>query len=271
MRTAPPLLVESWNHAAEEVARRAFLGGDRRGLLSDLPPGSSNAESRERFISTFGRRAFRRPLSPGEIRLYDQLFESESTEAGNRETGAQAVMEAMLQSPNFLFNLEDGPGGAQQSYLIASRLSYFLWNTLPDDDLFRAAANGELATREGIERQARRMLSDERARGALNEFLAQWLRFDRLFAAVRESQVFPEFGNELVVDMAEEVRRLFEHLVWNDRDFLEFFTADYAFVSSRLARLYDVAPPAEEFGRVRFPEDSPRGGGVLGSALFLTR
>ncbi len=269
-QSVSPLLVESWNRAAEKVARRAFLGGDRRGLLPDLPPGASNAEFRERFLSTFGRRAFRRPLSPAEMQLYDKLFELESRETGDRETGAQAVMEAMLQSPNFLFHLEDGPDRAQQGYWIASRLSYFLWNTMPDEDLFHAAANGELATREAIERQARKMLNDARARGALNEFLAQWLRFDRLFAAVRESQLFPEFGDELVVDMAEEVRRLFEYLVWSDRNFLEFFTADYAFVSSRLARLYGVAPPTEEYGKVQFPEDSPRGGGVLGSALFLT-
>jgi hypothetical protein len=269
-QSVSPLLVESWNRAAEKVARRAFLGGDRRGLLPDLPPSDADAEFREQFISTFGRRAFRRPLSPSEIRVYDQLFESEAAAGKRREAGAQAVMEAMLQSPNFLFHLEDGPDGGLQNYMIASRLSYFFWNTMPDEELFLAAEKGELASREAIERQARKMLSDERARRSLNEFLAQWLRFDRLFAAVRESYLFPEFGDELVLDMAEEVRRLFEHLVWQDRNFLEFFTADYAFVSSRLARLYGVAPPAKEFGMVRFPENLPRGGGVLGSALFLT-
>jgi hypothetical protein len=152
---------------------------------------------------------------------------------------------------------------------VASRLSYFLWDTMPDQALFEAAKKGDLLTAEGIERQARRLLSDEHARAAFDEFLAQWLRFDRLRSAVRDRRLFPEFSDELVNNMMEEVRQLFEHPVWDNGNFLDFFKADYAYVSTDLARLYGLNPPASEFAQVKFPAGSERGG-IAGSGLFLT-
>jgi hypothetical protein len=269
-QSVSPLLAEAWNRAAEKAARLAFIGGDSRGLIPCQPADAADAECREMFIRRFGARAFRRPLTEAEVRLYGELFVAEAAGSGSFTAGAQAVVEAVLQSPYFLFHLEGGPDDRLTSYRVASRLSYFLWNTMPDDELFRAAERGELSTREGIESQARRLLADPRARGALHEFLTQWLRFDRLHSAVRDRRLFPEFSDELVADMAEEVRQLFDHLVWEGGNFLDFFRADYAFLSSSLARLYGLEAPDREFGMVRFPEDSERGGGVLGTALFLS-
>jgi hypothetical protein len=139
---------------------------------------------------------------------------------------------------------------------------------MPDAELLAAAAKGELATIPQIERAARQMLDDKRAKPAFHEFLAQWMRFDRVLSATRDRRRFREFNSELAAAMVEETRRLFDHLVWNDRSFLEFFTADYTFVSSDLARLYGLAEPESEFAKVAYPADSGRSG-VLGHGSFL--
>jgi hypothetical protein len=178
------------------------------------------------------------------------------------------VIEAMLQSPHFLFRIERGANGPDAPFEIASRLSYFLWDTMPSDDLLRAAGEGKLATAEQIEATTRRMLEDPRARTAMEEFLAQWMRFDRVLEATRDRRRFREFNAEVAAAMVEETRRLFNHLVWGDRSFLEFFTADYTFVNPDLARLYGLPVPAEEFAKVAYPADSGRAG-VLGHGSFL--
>jgi hypothetical protein len=250
-----PLLAEAYARSAERLARAAFRGGDSRGLA---PCRLEAAGCRDEFIRTFGRKAFRRPLADLEVKRYEALFAQEKTFLG----GAQVVVETMLQSPHFLFHL------APASFGVASRLSYFLWDTLPDEELFRAAERGELNTPVGIERQVSRMLRDSRAQDALDEFLAQWMRFDRLRNAIRDRRLFPEFTSELVAGMTEETRRLFRSLVWEDRDFREFFTASYAYLSPELAKLYGVPAPHETWGRVEFAADSERAG-VLGQATFL--
>ena len=112
------------------------------------------------------------------------------------------------------------------------------------------------------------MLDDPRARGAMDEFLAQWMRFDRVLEATRDRRRFREFNAEVAAAMVEETRRLFNHLVWDDQNFMEFFTADYTFVNPDLARLYGLPAPAEEFAKVEYPADSGRSG-VLGHGSFL--
>lgn len=258
-----PLLAEAYNRAAERLARDAFRGGDARGLLPCKPRDANDAACRERFVRVFGRRAFRRPLTAAEAQRYAGLHAKEAARTGEFLKGSQIVVEAMLQSPHFLLHLARGPQGT------ASRLSYFLWNTMPDERLLADAEAGRLNTPAQVRAAAERMLQDGRARVAVNEFLAQWLRFDRLRAAVRDPRLFPTFNAELVGDMAEETRRLFEYLVWEDRDFREFFAADYTFLSAGLSRLYDLPAPAEHFGRVTLPAKTGRAG-VLGQGSFLT-
>jgi hypothetical protein len=174
----------------------------------------------------------------------------------------------MLHSPHFLFRIEGGADDGDAPFAIASRLSYFLWDTMPSDELLQAAGDGKLATAAQIEATARRMLEDPRARGGMEEFLAQWMRFDRVLEATRDRRRFREFNAEVAAAMVEETRRLFNHLVWGDRNFLEFFTADYTFVNPDLARLYGLPAPQEEFAKVAYPADSGRSG-VLGHGSFL--
>jgi hypothetical protein len=249
-----PLLAEAYGQAAERLARSAFLGGDSHKLIPCEPSPACAAQ----FVREFGRRVFRRPLADAEVARYAHLFDAR----GNFLEGARLVIETMLQSPNFLFHLETG------SYATASRLSYFLWDTMPDNELIGAAASGKLATREDIERQVTRLLADPRAADAFDEFLAQWLRFDRLRNAIRDRRLYPEFTDELVSAMTEETRRLFRSLVWEDRSFLEFFTAKYTYLTPELAKLYGAPVPPEPWAKVEFGPASPRAG-VLGEGTYL--
>jgi hypothetical protein len=261
-----PLQAEAYGKAAERLALAAFRGGDQRGLLPSQPASPIDAVCADKFVRQFGLKAFRRPLAEEEAQLYTDLCLKEAGRTQDFLSGAAVVVEAMLQSPHFLFRVERGGPNAQ--YEVASRLSYFLWDMMPSDELFRAAAKGELATREQIETTARRMLADERAKPAMDEFLAQWMRFDRVLAATRDRRRFREFNTEVAAAMVEETRQLFNHLVWRDQNFLEFFTANYTFVSTDLARLYGLPAPADEFAKVEYPADSGRSG-VLGHGSFL--
>src|SRR5262249_2089134 len=156
--------------------------GDSRGLIPCKPATEGDAACRTKFIQAFGRKAFRRPLEPEEVATHTAVFKTEKTFLA----GAQAVIETMLQSPAFIFWIEDTPNPKWRPYAKASRLSYFLWDTAPDEALLDSAAKGELNTSEGIERVTRRMLSDPRAKDGVDEFVSQWLRFDRVTSASRE-------------------------------------------------------------------------------------
>jgi len=260
-----PLQAEAYARAAERLARNAFRGGDARGLLPCKPASTGDSACAAKFIRAFGRRAFRRPLLPGEEARYQKLLLAEAKRTGRFTAGSQLIVEAMLQSPHFLFHLQEG------GYRTASRLSYFLWDTMPDEWLLKQAEGGILKTDAGVRTTVEKMLADDRARASMDEFLAQWLRFDRLRGAVRDLKTYPLYSKDLASAMEEETRRLFRHLVWSDGDFREFFSADYTFVSSALAQIYGVQAPKEEFGMTKLPPESGRGGVVgHGSVLTLT-
>ncbi|MFO0890320.1 MAG: DUF1592 domain-containing protein [Isosphaeraceae bacterium] len=263
-----PLQAEAYSRAAERLARAAFRRGDDRGLIPRPPGSPTDAVAAGEFVRRFGLKAFRRPLSEAEIGRYSALLLGEAGRTGSFHAGASIVVEAMLQSPHFLFLIERGPNSPTAAYETASRLSYLLWGTTPDDGLLRAAGSGELATAQQVEMMARRMLDDPRARRAMGEFLAQWMRFDRVREAVRDRRKFREFNAELAAAMVEETRRLFDHLAWDDQDFRGFFTADYTFVNADLARLYGLPAPAQDFAKVAYPAGSGRSG-VLGHGSFL--
>ena len=133
------------------------------------------------------------------------------------------------------------------------RLAYFIWDTAPDDALLDSAARGELNTPEGIERVTRRMLDDPRARDGVDEFVSEWLRFDRVMTASRERRIYPLFNRELAKSMTEESRRFIGDLVWNDRNFMEAFTAKYSFINSDLAAVYKMPPPGARLPARRVP------------------
>lgn len=254
-QSVSPLLAEAYAAAAEKITKKAFAGDTSH----FLPCRTTDAKCRDTFLTSFGRRAFRRPLAAPEMERYRKLFTT---------GGPRMVMEAMLQSPNFLLRTENGLEPAWHPYETASRLSYFLWNSMPDEELFKSAQSGQLDTPAGVEQAARRMLNDPRARVAMNDFLGEWLRFDRLANTVKDRRTYPMFTPELAVSMAEETKRLFNDLVWNKHNFMEFFSADYSFMTSDLAALYGMKAPAKEYERMPLPASAERAG-VLGQAAFL--
>lgn len=258
-----PLQAEAYSTAAEKLAKKAFQSEDTRKLI---PCKTTEPGCASKFIRSFGRRVFRRPITQQETERYQKIF-SAAAKAGF-VAGARTVVEAMLQSPNFLLRTENGLDPQLRPYETASRLSYFLWNTTPDDALLGAAEKGELNTPEEVERSVRRMLKDSRAKQAMNEFLAEWLRFDRLVNAVKDRRTYPLFTAELALSMSEETRRLFSGLAWSNRNFMEFYSADYSFLSSDLATLYGLAAPRTDYERVTLPASTERSG-ILGQATFL--
>lgn len=255
-----PLLIEAYSAAAERLARNAFRGGDTHGLIPCKP----SPACRTRFVREFGLKTFRRPLAAPEQARYEKLMAAEK----DFVRGAQLVVEAMLQSSSFLFRLEETSEAAWQPYVTASRLSYAIWDSMPDAELLAAAARGELSNPRGVERAARRMLDHPKAKEALDEFVGQWLRFDRILTASRDRRRYPTFTRETAVAMTEEARTFIGDLVWNDRNFMDIFTAEYGYPDADLAAIYKVQAPAKEFTKVAFPAGSERAG-LLGQALFL--
>ena len=146
-------------------------------------------------------------MTDREVVRYSGLFQAEASRTKNFNSGASMVLEAMLQSPHFLFRIERADDEHATQYAIASRLAYFLWDTMPDDELLHSAENGKLATAEQVEAAgADCMLNDARARSALDEFLAQWMRFDRVLEATRDRRQFREFNADVAAAMVEETR-----------------------------------------------------------------
>lgn len=268
-QSTSPLLAEAYALAAEKLAKKAFAGEDFSRIVPCKPASARDLNCSRQFISTFGRKAFRRPLTPEETDRYGRLFTAASAGArASFKDGARMVVEAMLQSPNFLLRTENGLNQTWRPYETASQLSYFFWNTMPDEQLFKSAEAGELDTAEGVKRVSQRMLKDGRARQSMDIFLAEWLRFDRLLGTVKDRRTFPQFTPELTYSMAEETRRLFSELVWNNGNFMEFYSAEYGFLSSDLATLYGVTAPAQEHSRTPLPATTERAG-ILGQATFL--
>jgi hypothetical protein len=174
----------------------------------------------------------------------------------------------MLQSTSFLFRMDETLSLKLKPYAAASRLSYTVWDSMPDAQLFEAAARGELGTPQGLEKQTRRLLDHPRARQSMDEFVSQWFRFDRILTAAKDRRRFPQYTRETAVAMTEEARLFVSDLVWNDRNFMDLFTADYGFMNADLAAIYGVPAPEREFDRVSFPAGSERAG-LLGQTLFL--
>lgn len=189
------------------------------------------------------------------------------------ERAVQMAIAAMLVSPSFLLRIEAvaPPGRIRDldDFEIASRLSYFLWSSLPDDDLFRAAVRGELRTTEQIVRHARRMLLDPKAAALARNFAGQWLGLRGLNEVNPDKKLFPDFDEHLREAVQRETEMLFEHIVRNNRSIIEFLDADYTFVNERLARHYGI-PNVSGEGFRQVTVDTSQRGGLLGHASILT-
>ena len=237
--------------------------------------GQPNLELAARaIIQSFGVRAFRRPLGPNEVERFMWIYKQAGLKGGNFEQGVQTALTAVLISPHFLFRGElqqqpDNPQSATQisEWALASRLSYFLWSTMPDDALFAEAEHGTL--RKNLDAQVKRMLADPKASALVENFGGQWLQIRNLDLVQPDAKQFPEWDQALATAMRRETEMLFENIMHEDRPVLDFIGADYTFVNERLAKHYHIPGiEGEAFVKVKVPEDRP--GGILGHGSYLT-
>jgi Protein of unknown function (DUF1592)/Protein of unknown function (DUF1588)/Protein of unknown function (DUF1585)/Protein of unknown function (DUF1587)/Protein of unknown function (DUF1595) len=223
-------------------------------------------------LRAFADRAFRRPATQEELTRLVGLVESARKDGDGPEGAIRYALKAVLISPHFLFLVEDEPAASRghvDEFALASRLSYFLWGSMPDDELYRLAARGELRAGDNLAKQARRMLVDEKARALVDGFAAQWLQTRALKDVTPDPGLFPDFDEPLREAMAGETSRFAEAIIREDRSVLEFLDADYTFLNERLARHYRIpGVVGERFRRVSLA--GTRRGGVLTHASILT-
>ena len=229
----------------------------------------------EEILSTLARRAYRRPASAADLDTLLEFYE-EGRAAGDFDAGIEMALRRLLVSPEFLFRIERDPEGAapNAAYRIsdlelASRLSFFLWSSIPDDELLDVAAAGSLREPGVLEGQVRRMLADPRAEALVTNFAAQWLYLRNLPAVSPDFIVFPDFDETLRRALREETELFFDSIIREDRSVLDLLIADYTFLNERLAKHYGISNVyGSHFRRIDLPPGSPRGG-LLGQGSIL--
>jgi hypothetical protein len=220
-------------------------------------------------LRSFADRAYRRPVTHAEMARLMRFFETGAADGDGIDAGLRRAMKTVLVSPHFLFKIEAEADGPVTDFELATRLSYFLWSSLPDEGLSRTAAAGKLHDPRTLVAQVRRMLTDLKSRAFVRNFAGQWLQTRALSEVSRDPSRFPEFDADLVQAMREETERFFDHIVRNDRCMVEFLTADYTFVNERLARHYGLSGVSgNDFRRVSLA--GTHRVGVLSHASILT-
>jgi hypothetical protein len=271
----PPLLMEKYLAAAEDIIQEAFRNrATRRRILLAPVEGPNPAEAVRKIIGEFARRAFRRPVTPDELNRLVRFMDLARKNGDSLETGVQLALQAVLVSPHFLFRIELDPEPNNpkaihpiSEFELATRLSYFLWSTMPDEELFRQAERKTL--RKNLDAEVQRMLKDRKARALVKNFAGQWLQTRNLANASPNPKQFPTFTRKLRADMVRETEMFFEAVMREDRSILDFLDSDFTFLNERLARHYGIAEvKGNDFRRVKLAA-GPRGG-VLTQASVLT-
>jgi cytochrome c551/c552 len=229
------------------------------------------------IISRLGGDAYRRPVTAAEIDRLMPFYEKGAAKGGF-EGGVRTALEAILASPHFIFRLEREPETARPggTYRVAdvdlaSRLSFFLWGALPDQELLTLANQNRLSAPGMLEKQTRRMLADPRADALGTRFAAQWLRLQDVDKVHPDPNFYPDYDDNIANGMRRETEMFFNNLVREDRGLLEMFTADYTFVNERLARHYGIPNVSgSDFRKVTYPDDTRRGLLGQGSVLVQT-
>lgn len=248
-----------------------------RKLYRGAPPSGKVTAARVRaIVSDLAHRAYRRPVTKPEIDELVRLVARVQQDGDSFEEGLCLAIERMLISPSFLFRIEHDPPArsrvpvALSPHELATRLSYFLWSSMPDDELLGLADAGKLSDARAVEAQVRRMLQDPKAFALVENFGGQWLQFRALESHTVERKAFQHFTNYTRMSMQRETELFFEHIVREDRSVLDFIEAQYTFLNQRLADYYGI-PGVEgtEFRKVTLPPESHRQG-VITQASVLT-
>jgi hypothetical protein len=229
------------------------------------------------ILSTLARRAYRRPLEKGEIEPLVAFFEAGRRE-GSFDSGIQYALQRILASPRFAFRIEQEPADAVpgQPYKVAdldlaARLSFFLWSSIPDDELVTLASQGRLRNPQVLEQQVRRMLADPKSQALITNFTGQWLNLRGLKTVEPVVNIFPDFDDNLRLAFQREAELFFDAIVHEDRGVLELLTADFTFVNERLAKHYGIHNVyGPQFRRVTLPPELDVRRGLLGKGAILT-
>ena len=240
-------------------------------------PSAVDAESpcAREILSNLARRAYRRPLEERDIEDL-MAFYRQGRDGASFESGIERALRALLVSPSFLFRVVSDPEQVEPgaSYRLsdlelASRLSFFLWSSLPDDELLTIAEQGRLSDSTVIEQQVRRMLADPRSEALAQNFAGQWLRLRNVAGALPSDVIFPDFGESLRQDFVRETELFFDSIMRSDRPVSELLTADYSFLNERIAKHYGFKGVyGSDFRRVTLPDPNRRG--LLGQGSILT-
>jgi mono/diheme cytochrome c family protein len=237
-----------------------------------------NDRSAKRILAALMRRAYRRSVTDADLQGPFDLYRKTRADGGF-EAGIEMALSAVLVSPQFLFRVERDPAGIPPNTVyrvsdleLASRLSFFLWSSIPDDQLLAAAIAGRLREPAVLEREARRMLADPRSRALVSNFASQWLHLRNLESITPDMRLFPDFDDNLRQAFRRETELFFESILREDRSVLDLLRANYTFVNERLAKHYGIPHIyGSRFRRIALPEDSWRGGLLRhGSILTVT-
>jgi mono/diheme cytochrome c family protein len=248
----------------------------RAQILVCRPTGSRDEEScAKTILATLARRAYRRPVTDKDVQTLLGFYKA-ARATGGFEAGIQGALESILIDPEFLFRIERDPAPGTQPAVyrlsdleLASRLSFFLWSSIPDDELLDVAARGKLKDPAVLEQQVRRMLADSRSSALVSNFAAQWLHLRNLRAVTPDVNAFPEFDDNLRYAFQRETELFVESQLREDRSVSDLLTANYTFVNERLARHYGIDNVyGNRFRRVTFDDD--KRGGLLGHGSILT-
>jgi hypothetical protein len=250
----------------------------RRRIFNCKPArASEEAACAQRVLTNLARRAYRRPVTSGDMEPILALYDA-GRKKGNFDEGIEQGLRLILASPKFLFRTESAPTsgvpatpgvGKVSDIELASRLSFFLWSSIPDEELLNVAAKGSLSQPAVLERQVKRMLADPRSRALVDNFASQWLMLRNLKGHIPTPGDFPNFDNELRQAFRQETELFFESVMREDRSLIDLINADYTFVNERLARHYGIPNVhGSYFRKVVLKNDERRG--LLGQGSILT-
>ena len=249
----------------------------RRQILVCRPASSADELTcAKKIIGALARRAYRRPVTDGDLQSLIEFYQRGRNEGGNFESGIEAAVQLILASPDFLFRFEPDPDSvaADAVYRIgdlqlASRLSFFLWSSIPDEELLNLASQGRLKEPVVLERQVRRMLADPRSKALVDNFAGQWLYLRNLKTINPDFETFPDFDDNLRQAMKRETELFIDSIMREDKSVMDLLNANYTFLNERLARHYGIPGIyGTDFRRVTLKEDARRG--LLGQASILT-
>jgi len=280
----PPILLEKYLEAAETIAEAIWSNEEVRNRVFSIKPKSESLEDQvaaaTENVRLFATKAFRRPLAEEELQKLFQLMRATWQRDGSDSEIMQTVTIAILSSPNFIFRVEDDSNDRLDQenedpitrrlndYELASRLSYFLWSSMPDDRLFDLASRGELQDPATLVSEAKRMLKDTKANALVDNFAGQWLQLRDVERLTPDPGRFPTYTKDLGIAMRRETEEFFRRVVRHDRSILDFLNANYTYINEPLAKHYGIEGVKGE----EFREVSLQGGrrGILTHASILT-